>query len=109
ANQALRKREVGDVETWIHCFLIFVAAKVDDPLTRELMAYGQFILMLSRKHRVKGRRYTTPISGTLLGVGYPLRWTKLNASMIAADVFQTGGMVCPLCQSHDHRKEDCAL
>uniref|UniRef100_A0A1X7UK34 Uncharacterized protein n=1 Tax=Amphimedon queenslandica TaxID=400682 RepID=A0A1X7UK34_AMPQE len=42
ANHALRMQEVGDVETWIHCFLAFVAAKVDNPLTRELwpMAIG---------------------------------------------------------------------
>ena len=39
-NQSLRLREVADVETWLHYFLAFVAAKVESPKTRELMAYG---------------------------------------------------------------------
>ena len=29
--------------------------------------------------------------------------------MMAVDVLQSGGQVCVLCQSHDHRKEECAL
>ena len=47
SNQNLCLREVGDVETWLHCFLDFMAAKVESPETRELMAYGQIILILA--------------------------------------------------------------
>ena len=54
ANQSLRLWEVADAKTWLHCFLAFVAAKVESPETRELMAYGQIILMLARKHGGKG-------------------------------------------------------
>ena len=42
------------METWLHCFLAFVAAKVESPETRELMPYGQIILMLAQKHGGKG-------------------------------------------------------
>ena len=35
---------------WVACFLAFVAAKVDNKETRELIAYGQIILLLARKH-----------------------------------------------------------
>ena len=48
SNQNLHLREVGDVEMWLHCFLVFVAAKVESLEMRELMAYGQIILILAR-------------------------------------------------------------
>ena len=108
-NQSLRLREVTDVETWLHCFLAFVAAKVESPETRELMAYGQIILMLARKHGGKGWKAYDTLFRQLVGAGHPLPWTELNPSMMAADVLQSGGQVCAFCQSHDHRKEDCAL
>ena len=108
SNQNLRLHEVGDVETWLHCFLAFMAAKVESSETRELMAYGQIILMLVRKHSGMGwKTYDTHFC-QLVGAGHTLPWTELNQSMMAADVLQSGVQVCALCQSHDHHKE-CAL
>ena len=109
SNQNLRLREVGDIETWLHCFLAFVAAKVESPETRELMAYGQIILMLARKHGGMGWKTYDTHFRQLMGAGHTLPWTELNPTMMAADVLQSGGQVCALCQSHDHRKEECAL
>ena len=83
-----------------------MAAKVESPETRELMAYGQIILMLAHKHGGKGwKAYDTHLS-QLVGAGHP---TELNPSMMAADVLQSGGQVCAFCQSHDHRKEEPIL
>ena len=109
ANQSLRLREVTDVETWLHCFLAFVAAKEEFPETRELMTYGQIILMLARKHGGKRWKAYDTHFHQLVGAGHPLPWTELNPSMMAAEVLQSGGQVCAFCQSHDHRKEECAL
>ena len=39
SNQNLCLHEVGDVGMWLHCFLAFVAAKVESPETRELVVF----------------------------------------------------------------------
>ena len=95
SNQNLRLREVGDVETWLHCFLAFVAAKVESPETRELMAYGQIILMLARKHGGMGWKTYDMHFRQLIGVGHTLPWMELNPSMMAAEVLQSGGRSVP--------------
>ena len=74
-NQNLRLWEVGDVETWLHCFLAFVAAKVESPETRELMPYDQIILMLARKHGGKGRKAYDTHFCQLVDAGHSLPWT----------------------------------
>ena len=107
--QNLCLHEVGDVEMLLHCFLAFVAAKVESLETRELMAYGQIILMLACKHGGMGCKTYDTHFRQLVGAGHTLPWMEFNPSIMAADVLQSGGQVCALCQSHDHRKEECAL
>ena len=109
AGHSLRLREISDVETWLYCFLAFVAAKVSCEETRQLMAYGQIILMLARKHVGRGWKAYDAHFRQLVGAGHLLPWTELNPSMMAADVLQVGGQTCSLCQAHDHRREECAL
>ena len=96
------------METWLHCFLAFVAAKVESPETRELMAYGQIILMLAYNWWY-GMEDLQHLFRELVGAGHTLPLMELNPSMMVADVLQSGGQFCALCQSHDHRKEECAL
>lgn len=109
SSSSLRLREISDRETWLHCFLAFVAAKVECQETRDLMAYGQIILMLARKHGGLGWRAYDTHFRQLRGAGHSLPWTELNPSMLAANVLQAAGQFCSLCQSHDNRREDCAL
>ena len=61
-GHSLRLREISDVEIWLYCFLAFVAAKVNCEDTRQLMAYGQIILMLARKHGGGAGRHMMPTS-----------------------------------------------
>ena len=109
SNHNLRLHEVSNIETWIHCFLAFVAAKVDCKETRDLMAYGQIILMLARKHGGHGWKAYDAHFRQLVGAGHNLHWTELNPSMMAANVLQVGGQSCSICQAHDHRSDECAL
>ena len=77
SNRNLCLRKVGDVETWLHCFPAFVASKVESPETRELMAYGQIILMLARKHGcMVWKTYDTHFR-QLMGAGHTLPWIIL--------------------------------
>ena len=39
-SQVSNSREIKDITTWVHCFMSFVAAKVDSEETCQLMAYG---------------------------------------------------------------------
>ena len=80
-----------DVETWLHCFLAFVVAKMEFPEMRELMAYRQIILMLAWKHGGKGWKAYNTHFNQLVSAGHYLFWTELNPSMKAADVLQSGG------------------
>ena len=95
SNQNFHLREVGDVETWLHCFLAFMAAKVESPETRELMAYGQIILILARKHSgVWWKTYDTHFR-QLVGVGHTLPWTELNPSMLRQISYSQEGRFVP--------------
>ena len=108
-GHSFRLREISDVETWLYCFLAFVAAKVNCEDTRQLMAYGQIILMLARKHGGRGWKAYDAHFRQLVGAGHLLPWTELNPFMMAADALQVGGQTCSLCQAHDPRREECAL
>ena len=71
-----------------------MAAKVESPETRELMAYGQIILMLARKHGGMGWKTYDTHFHQLMSASHTLPWTELNPSMMAVDVLQSGGQVC---------------
>ena len=91
----------------------FVAAKVTHPETRDLMAYGQIILQLARKHGSLGwLAYDTQFrQQAAAGSGAP--WAELNPSLMAATVLSYSSdsscKSCPLCLSADHGKQECAL
>ena len=108
-SQASNSREIKDVTTWVHCFLSFVAAKVDSEETRQLMAYGQIVLMLATKYGGLGWRLYDAHFRQLVSAGQHLPWAEINPSMMLADVVRSGGTSCPLCQGHDHEEKDCAL
>ena len=62
-------REVPDPLSWVSCFLTFMAAKVDSKECRDLAAYAQIIINLSRKHGGKGwMTYDRLFRGRLGGV-----------------------------------------
>ena len=75
-------REVTDILTWISCFLYFVAARSEDSVTRDLMAYGLIVLHLARKHGGRGWLLYDAAFRQQMAAG-SLAWTDLNASMMA--------------------------
>ena len=108
-----RLREVTDILTWISCFLYFVAARSEDSVTRDLMAYGLIVLHLARKHGGRGWLLYDAAFRQQMAVGSLLAWTDLNASMMASTVLSAadpvGGHFCPLCQAVDHTRAESAL
>ena len=63
-----------------------MAAKVNCQETRDLMAYGQIILMLARKHGGLCWKAYNAHFRQLVGAGHNLHWTEYNPSMMAANV-----------------------
>ena len=53
-STASKLRSVKDPLSWAFCFLVFLAAKTESQEARELVAYGQLVIHLARKHGGKG-------------------------------------------------------
>ena len=109
-----RLREIGDPLSWVFSYLSFVAAKVEHKETRDLLAYGQIIIELARKHAGSGWGTYDSLFRQLVNAGADLMWTDLNASLMAATFLSAraateGGRMCPLCMASDHLAQDCAL
>uniref|UniRef100_A0A1X7TCH6 Cleavage and polyadenylation specificity factor subunit 4 n=1 Tax=Amphimedon queenslandica TaxID=400682 RepID=A0A1X7TCH6_AMPQE len=113
-NTSVQKmRDISDPLSWAYCFLSFVAVSVKDKHTRDLMAYGQVIIQMSRSHGGLGwisydRRFRQQMAA-----GMALQWAEVNSSLMAATVL--GGAsaappkTCSRCFSWDHQREECAL
>ena len=106
-----RLRDIRDPLTWVTCFLAFVAAKVENKETRELMAYGQIVLLLARKHGGLGWTIYDNQFRQMAAAGAGASWTEINPSLMAATVLGAGGdssgRVCPRCLAVDHGVPGC--
>ena len=80
---------------------------------RELLAYGQLVLQLARKHGGLGWIAYDSQFRQQAAAGASIRWSELNLSLMAATVFCAGGdnpsRACQLCFATDHTARDCAL
>ena len=105
-------RDITDPFLWIHCFLLFMAIKLLDPLTRQLFAYAITNIDLARKHPGPGYLMYNIRFRQQMNAGAPLKWEELNPSLVAATVLSARmgeGQLCSLCISADHTSGDCAL
>ena len=91
----------------------FVAAWVDLPGTRDLLAYDQLILQLARQHGGGGWIAYDSQFRQQAAAGATGPWSELNHSLMAATMFVAGreapARACPLCCATDHTARDYAL
>ena len=102
-QSAVRLREINNPLTWIFCYLSFVAAKTESEETRDLIAYGQIILQLARRHGGPGwlQQFRQQAAG-----GSLTPWREINNSLLSATVLaaqsETGTsprrLFCTQCQ-----------
>ncbi len=71
-----RMRDITDPLSWVFCYLSFVAAKNADLGSRDLLAYGQIIIELARKHAGLGWLLMTACSGSSSMQVIPLNGTS---------------------------------
>ena len=109
-----RYREIADPITWVFCFLNFVAVKVEDEKTRELIAYAQIILDMARRHGGTGwLAYDAHFRAQFFAGGI-YKWNEVNPSLLASAVFGNtrlgeGAKSCPRCMAADHTLAECAI
>ena len=104
--------KIQDPLSWVYCFLSFIAAKVDDPLSRQLIAYTQLVQDLARRHGGKGWLSYDYLFREHMAAGPKDKWEELNPSLMASTVLgsnDTQHRFCSACMSSDHSKQECAL
>ena len=108
-----RLRDIRDPLSWAACFMAFVAAKVDSPETRELMAYGKIIIALAQRHGGLGWAAYDALFRQQVAAGAEAAWSQLNPSLMAATVLGAAGeqspRPCSHCRASDHKSQECAL
>lgn len=109
-----RMKEISDPLSWVFCYLSFVAAKSTDPQTQDLLAYGQIVIELARKHAGLGWLTYDCLFRQQINAGSGQnKWNELNPSLMAATVLSShiseNSKLCSLCMTPDHLASDCAL
>ena len=75
---------------------------MDHPETRELVAYGQLIIHLSRKHSGRGWLLYDTLFRQQKAAGGAVPWSELSSSIVSLTVLETKS--CNLCFSSDHTR-----
>lgn len=108
-----KMREITDPLAWVYCYLSFMAVKLQSPEARNLIAYGQIVLHLARKHGGRGWVAYDNLFRQQMAAGAPLSMAEINPSLMAATVLGPGNeganKLCVLCMGSDHIRADCAL
>ena len=108
-----RLRDIRDPLSWAACFMAFVAAKVESPETRELMAYKKIIISLVQRHSGLGWTTYDTLFRQQVAAGAEAAWSQLNPSLMAATVLGATGeqspRPCSHCRASDHKSQECAL
>ena len=87
-----------------------MGTKIDHPETRELAAYGQLIIHLSRKHQGRGWLVYDTLFRQQKAAGSLESWNELNSSLVSsAVVSRDETRSCAFCFAVDHSSSECAL
>ena len=112
---ASKLREVTDPLTWVFCFHSFIAAKVNHPETKQLVAYAQIVIDLARKHPGAGWLTYDSLFRQQLNARASFQWHKVNPSSwlpqfsVLSSRNAEGSRVCTPCTASNHSDTDYAL
>ena len=106
-QSTFKLRSIPDPLTWVFCFLGYMAAATDSPMTRDMAAYAQIVIQQSRKHPGRGWLAYDQLFRQQRAAGINIPWNDLASSIMAATVLRSGDC-CSLCHSPDHTTEQCA-
>ena len=108
-----RVREVTSINSWLMCFLTFLAVGTSDAVTRERLAYAVLIIRESLRHGGMGWLEYDRLFRQQAALNPSLPWNcmdpGLQASTTLAQRTPAGGSFCTLCHDCDHVAPQCAL
>jgi hypothetical protein len=105
-------REISSIQTWMYCFLAYVAILAPDQGTRDRLAYARLLLREAQRHSSNGWLDYDRVFRQQAVVDHNMPWNTLHPGIQAATMFggsQGPGTFCTLCREPDHFKETCAL
>ena len=101
--------EIQDPLSWVYCFLSFIVAKVDDPLSQQLIAYTQLVLGLARRHGgVDWLSYDCLFRKHMAACSKD-KWKEFKPSLRASTVLgssDTQYLFCSACMSSDRNSKN---
>ncbi len=107
-------REVKSINTWMDCFLAYMAAATQDTRSRELLTYARLILRESLRTGGDGWATYDRLfrEHAALDKSRRLDWTTLDPGLHQATFMRQasyGGKICSHCRETDHADHECAL
>ena len=101
------------INSWLMCFLTFLAVGTSDAVTRERLAHAVLIIQESLRHGGMGWLEYDRLFHQQAAHNISLPWNcmdpGLQASTTLAQRTPAGGSFCTLCQDCDHVAPQCAL
>ena len=108
-----RVRENTSLQSWLCCFLTFLAVGTTDLVTRERLAYAILLVRESLRHGGSGWMDYDRLFRQQAAFDPSLSWNiihpGLQATTILAQRAPSSGLFCTLCQDCDHVASQCAL
>ena len=107
-----RFREVPSLVSWLHCFTAYVAVRMADPVTRDMLAYSRFIIREALRHGSSGWLDYDCVFRRQVVINPLLSWNVIEPSLQATTILgqRSGtGTFCTLCHECDHLATHCAL
>ena len=104
-------REVTTLESWICCFLSYLAVRTTDPITRDRLVYAVLLVRKSFRHEGYGLEYDR-LFWEQAAQSPSLPWNVIVPSLQATTILvqrSGGGGFCLICQECDHTASACAL
>ena len=107
-----RMREVPSLVSWVFCFVAYVAVRIPDPTTRDMLAYMRLIIREALRHGGGGWQEYDRSFRRQVAIDPSLRWNTLLPDLQASTILGRGGggsSYCPLCRGVNHSAARCAL
>ena len=95
-----RLRDISDPLTWLYCYQSYMAVRLPYKEARDLLAYGQIVVELARKHPGLGWRTYDNFFRQQVNAGAECKWNELNSSLMAATVLGGGAQLKTECSSY---------
>lgn len=100
-----RVRETPSLNSWIYCFVAYVAVRSRDPQTRDLLAYCRHIIQEALRHGGNGWQEYDRFFCRKAAIDTTLQWNTQLPGLQASTFVGLKGVLdffCTICREPDH-------